>query len=62
MLVGLLGPVMVEAADGTRVSVGGPRVRALLGLLALEAGRVVPMARLVDGVWGEDPPAGTGNA
>ncbi|WP_406237336.1 AfsR/SARP family transcriptional regulator [Nocardia sp. NBC_01009] len=62
MLVGLLGPVMVEAADGTRASVGGPRVRALLGLLALEAGRVVPVARLVDGVWGEDPPAGTGNA
>ncbi|MFI7188991.1 AfsR/SARP family transcriptional regulator [Nocardia nova] len=62
MLVGLLGPVMVEAADGTRASVGGPRVRALLGLLALEAGRVVPVARLVDGVWGEDPPAGTANA
>ncbi|MVU80072.1 AfsR/SARP family transcriptional regulator [Nocardia sp. ET3-3] len=62
MLVGLLGPVMVEAADGTRAAVGGPRVRALLGLLALEAGRVVPAARLVDGVWGEDPPAGTGNA
>ncbi|WP_169332665.1 AfsR/SARP family transcriptional regulator, partial [Nocardia araoensis] len=62
MLVRLLGPVMVEAADGTKASVGGPRVRALLGLLALEAGRVVPTARLVDGVWGEDPPAGTGNA
>ncbi|MGW4121352.1 AfsR/SARP family transcriptional regulator [Nocardia sp. NPDC004711] len=62
MLVGLLGPVVVEAADGTRAAVGGPRVRALLGLLALEAGRVVPVARLVDGVWGEDPPAGTGNA
>ncbi|WP_433681044.1 AfsR/SARP family transcriptional regulator [Nocardia sp. CA-119907] len=62
MLVRLLGPVMVEAADGTKASVGGPRVRALLGLLALEAGRVVPAARLVDGVWGENPPAGTGNA
>lgn len=62
MRVGLLGPVIVEAADGTRASVGGPRVRALLGLLALEAGRVVPVARLVDGVWGEDPPAGTENA
>ncbi|WP_169815604.1 BTAD domain-containing putative transcriptional regulator [Nocardia inohanensis] len=37
-------------------------MRALLGLLALETGRVVPAARLVDGVWGEDPPAGTGNA
>ncbi|MGW5229299.1 AfsR/SARP family transcriptional regulator [Nocardia niigatensis] len=34
----------------------------MLGLLALEAGRVVPVARLVDGVCGEDPPAGTGNA
>ncbi|MEC3958248.1 BTAD domain-containing putative transcriptional regulator [Nocardia sp. CDC153] len=62
MQVGLLGPVMVAAADGTRTAVGGPRVRALLGLLALEAGRVVSAGRLVDGVWGEDPPAGTGNA
>ncbi|MFI9637909.1 AfsR/SARP family transcriptional regulator [Nocardia sp. NPDC051929] len=62
MLVELLGPVRVVAADGRKASVGGPRVRALLGLLALEAGRVVPAARLVDGVWGENPPAGAGNA
>ncbi|MGW4352166.1 AfsR/SARP family transcriptional regulator [Nocardia sp. NPDC004582] len=62
MLVRVLGPVVVEASGGAVVAVGGPRVRALLGLLALEVGRVVPVARLVDGVWGENPPAGTGNA
>jgi predicted ATPase/DNA-binding SARP family transcriptional activator len=30
--------------------------------LALEAGRVVPKARLVDWIWGENPPAETANA
>ena len=29
----------------------------MLGLLLLEANRVVPVDRLVDGVWGDDPPA-----
>ncbi|MEV5828437.1 BTAD domain-containing putative transcriptional regulator [Spirillospora sp. NPDC052242] len=44
------------------VVVGGPRVRALLAMLALEAGRVVPAGRLIDGLYGEDPPRGAGNA
>ncbi|WP_460727049.1 AfsR/SARP family transcriptional regulator [Nocardia heshunensis] len=42
--------------------VGGPRVRGLLALLALEVGRPVPDARLVDGIWDEDPPADAANA
>ncbi|GAB2554472.1 AfsR/SARP family transcriptional regulator [Nocardia heshunensis] len=58
MQVELLGPIVVEAADGTRTTVRGPRVRTLLGLLALNAGRVVPAPRLVDGLWGQDPPGG----
>jgi Transcriptional regulatory protein, C terminal len=37
-------------------------VRALLGLLALEPGQVLPAERLTDGLWGEDPPANIGNA
>lgn len=30
--------------------------RALLAVLVLEAGRVVPAGRIVDLLWGDDPP------
>ncbi|WP_084549680.1 BTAD domain-containing putative transcriptional regulator [Actinomadura rifamycini] len=54
------------AAGGTgaggAVAVGGPRVRALLAMLALDAGRVVPAERLIDGLYGADPPRGAANA
>lgn len=53
---GILGPL--EVRDGERVvPLGGLRRRAVLGLLLLEANRVVSVDRLVDGVWGNDPPA-----
>lgn len=38
------------------------RLRALLIALALEPGRVVPRATLVDWIWGERPPADAANA
>ncbi|MFC6935684.1 BTAD domain-containing putative transcriptional regulator [Actinomadura yumaensis] len=61
MRFGILGPV--EVHSGTRVvAVGGPRVRALLALLLLDAGRVVTTERLIDGLYGEEPPAGAANA
>jgi predicted ATPase/DNA-binding SARP family transcriptional activator len=60
--IALLGPLEIRADDGTPVEVGGARLRTLLILLALEAGQVVPTARLVDGVWGESPPAAAANA
>ncbi|RDI69099.1 putative ATPase [Nocardia pseudobrasiliensis] len=41
---------------------GGPRVRALLALLLLEAGRVVGRERLIDGLYGEEPPGDAGHA
>ena len=53
---GILGSLEVRAA-GRIVPVGGTRRRAVLALLLLEANRVVPVDRLVDGVWGDDPPA-----
>jgi predicted ATPase/DNA-binding SARP family transcriptional activator len=58
----LLGPLEVADDAGRPVEVGGARLRALLILLALDAGRVVTAERLVDGVWGDDPPAGAPNA
>jgi DNA-binding SARP family transcriptional activator len=51
----LLGPVEVRL-DGSPVKLGGAKQRAVLALLLLDAGRVVPSERLVDGVWLEDPP------
>jgi predicted ATPase/DNA-binding SARP family transcriptional activator len=54
--VEVLGPV--EAwVDGRRVALGGQRPRALLAMLALMRDRVVSVERLIDEVWGEDPPA-----
>jgi predicted ATPase/DNA-binding SARP family transcriptional activator len=43
---------------GREVSLGGPRPRAVLALLALEAGRVLPAGRLVEDVWRDSPPPG----
>ena len=62
MRIGLLGPLEVADGAGRPVEVGGARLRALLILLAIEAGRVVTTERLIDGVWGDDPPSGAPNA
>ncbi|MFJ7148009.1 BTAD domain-containing putative transcriptional regulator [Streptomyces sp. NPDC100445] len=58
----LLGTTQALRPDGTPVPVGGARLRALLSVLALRAGRTVPMTVLVDEVWGDDPPADTAGA
>ncbi|MYS83349.1 BTAD domain-containing putative transcriptional regulator [Embleya scabrispora] len=62
MIFGILGPVDVRLPDGSPVAVGGPGARALLALLLLDAGHIVPIERLIDGLYGEDPPAGAANA
>ena len=51
-----------DDGDGGAVRVGGHRVRALLILLALDAGRVVPPARLIERLWPDDRPADAANA
>ena len=55
--VRLLGPVRASRR-GREIALGGPKQRAVLALLLLEAGRVVPTARLVEEVWRGDPPPG----
>jgi DNA-binding SARP family transcriptional activator/DNA-binding CsgD family transcriptional regulator len=56
----LLGPV--EVLDGGRaVAITASKQRAVLALLALQAGRVVPLDALVDRLW-EDPPASASHA
>jgi DNA-binding SARP family transcriptional activator len=54
---GILGPLEVRRS-GRAVPLGGPRQRAVLALLLLEANRVVSMDRLAEDVWGGDPPQG----
>jgi DNA-binding SARP family transcriptional activator len=57
----LLGPVEL-VRDGVAVPVDGEKARGVLATLALSAGRVVPVERLIDGIWGEEPPAEAQNA
>ena len=62
--VGVLGPLAVTDAAGRPVRVGGQRVRALLAVLALAAGRPVPAHALIERLWPEpdDRPVDAVNA
>ena len=60
--VSVLGPLEVTDAAGRPVRVGGQRVRALLILLAMEAGRVVSARSLIERLWPEERPADAANA
>src|SRR6266480_4967444 len=51
----LLGPLSVSS-DGTPVALGGQKRRALLAVLLLDANQVVSRDRLIDALWGEEPP------
>ncbi|MCW7943847.1 transcriptional regulator [Streptomyces hygroscopicus] len=62
MRFGILGPLDVRTGDGTPLDPGGPRPRALLTLLLLDAGRTVSTDRLMDGLYGEEQPSGAANA
>ena len=61
MRVGLLGGLEVLDDDGRDVVVAGAKLRSLLAVLALHAGRVVPAEQIVDALWGENPPAAVRN-
>jgi DNA-binding SARP family transcriptional activator/class 3 adenylate cyclase len=52
----ILGPLEVLDEDKRPLPLGGQKQRAVLALLLLEGGRVVPTDRLVDRLWGEEPP------
>jgi DNA-binding SARP family transcriptional activator/Flp pilus assembly protein TadD len=54
--LGVLGPLEVEAG-GTLLDPGGPRLRAMLALLAAYAGRPVSVAMFVSELWGPVPPS-----
>ncbi len=47
----VLGPLTVRAAGGQEISVLEPKVRALLAILLVHRGGLVPADRLVDHLW-----------
>lgn len=56
MELSVLGPVEVRLG-GQVLDTGHARRRAVLAVLLLDLGRVVPVEVLIDRVWGENPPA-----
>ncbi|WP_131742724.1 ATP-binding protein, partial [Actinomadura roseirufa] len=57
MRVGVLGSLLLDTGTGP-APVGGARLRALLARLALDAGRAVPPAALVEALWDGAEPEG----
>ncbi|MEU8888860.1 BTAD domain-containing putative transcriptional regulator [Streptomyces sp. NPDC048442] len=62
MRFGLLGPMEIRNDDGEALDPGGTRPRSLLALLLLDAGRTVGTERLIEGLYGDEPPARAANA
>jgi WD40 repeat protein/DNA-binding SARP family transcriptional activator len=52
----ILGPLEVLDDAGQPLALGGAKQRALLAVLLLHAGQIVSAERLIDELWGEDPP------
>ncbi|NBE83875.1 BTAD domain-containing putative transcriptional regulator [Micromonospora rubida] len=58
----VLGPLAVRTATGTAVDVPEAKVRALLALLLIHAGRAVSVDRLVDELWADRLPGNPAGA
>ncbi|MGH3070696.1 MAG: AfsR/SARP family transcriptional regulator, partial [Gaiellaceae bacterium] len=57
----MLGP-LVALVDDEPVALGPPKQRALLAQLLLNANEAIPVERLIDVLWPEDPPASARHA
>ena len=51
----ILGPLEVVTDEGT-IPLGGPKQRAVLAHLILRANHPIHADRLIDGLWGDEPP------
>ncbi len=58
----ILGPLQVFDSEGQPIAVRGRVDRVILAALLLEPGRVVSRDRLIEAVWGDDPPETAPNA
>ncbi|MEU0372642.1 AfsR/SARP family transcriptional regulator [Streptomyces sp. NPDC006283] len=59
----ILGPVEIhDERTGVRILPTGAKQRALLGALVVKSGQIVSVHRLIDELWGEQPPANATNA
>jgi len=54
--VQLLGPVQVVHSGGATVEIAQTKLRSVLAHLALAEGTAVGTDRLIEGLWGENPP------
>lgn len=62
VLFTILGPMEARTAEGEPLELGGARLRTVLGLLLEDVGKVVSTERLIDEVYGDEPPASAANA
>ena len=58
----ILGALEVVDDDGRAIEVRGGKLRTILALLVLRAGRTVSFDELADAAWPGSPPAGAANA
>jgi len=56
MQIRVLGP-LEASIDDQPVAIGGAKQRAVLAMLGLEANHAVAADRLIEGLWGDEPPA-----
>src|SRR5215218_9681396 len=56
MQIRLLGH-LEASVDDHLLELGGSKQRAVLAILGLEANQLVSADRLIEGLWGEEPPA-----
>ncbi|MER7369176.1 AfsR/SARP family transcriptional regulator, partial [Nonomuraea wenchangensis] len=62
MRFGVLGPLMVLDDEGRPIKIPEVKVRALLADLLVHEGRPVGADRLIDDLWGAEPPGNSANA
>ncbi|SEK45661.1 BTAD domain-containing putative transcriptional regulator [Rhodococcus maanshanensis] len=56
MRFGVLGPLRAETAPGRPIAITERKVRALLAALLVHPGKPVSVDRLVEALWGDEPP------
>jgi DNA-binding SARP family transcriptional activator len=56
----VLGPLEADV-DGRPARLGSPKQRVVLALLLLQPSTLVPATRLIDGLWGDEPPTSAPN-